>query len=200
MSKARLKQGYRKSSSLLHRAVGNILLHDIIFEHAKIYQEYPVNRISRYFDSGREKFDWVILDPFRAIIECHGEQHYKPVRFGGITDEEAQENYKGQVARDEKKKEAAEKAGYAYIVIKYDEKPTAELIIQRIADHEFYINDVEENFPESPKRKWYQRAKERCKQWAEASGAKERQREYRKQQYEKAKAHRLKQKTTKTSD
>jgi len=187
MSNARLKQGYRKSASLLHRAVGDILLKNPVFEHATIYQEYPVNRISRYFDSGREKFDWVILDPFRAIVECHGKQHYKPVRFGGITEEAARENYEGQVVRDAKKQEAAQKAGYAYIIVKYDEVPTVELIIERIANHEFYSHDVEETLPESPQRKWYQRAKEISRQWSEANGIKERQREYRKKQYERAK-------------
>ena len=185
--RSRLKQGYRKSASSLHRAVGDILQGHTIFKNAKIYQEYPVNRISRYFDSGREKFDWVILDPFRAIIECHGPQHFKPITFGGITDEEATDNYKKQVERDKAKREAAETAGYKYIIIRFDETPTADMIIQRIADHEFLHKTMEQTAPESSSQRTYQLSKQRRDKWAEDTGLRDRQKQYRKEQYERAK-------------
>jgi hypothetical protein len=191
MSTKRLEQAYRQSASSLHKMVGDVLKDSVIFKHAKIYQEYPVNRISRYFDSGREKFDWVILDPFRAIIECHGLQHYKPVRFGGITEEEAASNYKQQVIRDKQKQEAAEKAGYKYIIIRYDEEPTADIILQRIANHEPTYKPVEQAVPESPQRRTYQRSKASRDQWARDSGAHDKQKQLRKQQYERAKQYKL---------
>jgi hypothetical protein len=56
------------------------------------------------------------------VIELHGEQHYKPVTFGGITREEAEENFRQQNIRDENKRKAAEEAGWIYIVFKFDEE------------------------------------------------------------------------------
>lgn len=196
---SRLRRGYRKSASALHKAVGKILYNDTIFKFCKVYQEYPVNRISSYFDSGREKFDWVILDPYRAVLECHGEQHYKPVRFGGMTEEEAQANYEQQVIRDQKKRKAAEKAGYAYIVIKYNEEPTPAMIIQRINDYEPIFQIDKTITSQAPTQRRYQESKTRRDSWLESSGIKERSKEIRKEQYERAKRYRLNQKTSKTS-
>jgi predicted DNA-binding ribbon-helix-helix protein len=51
-----------------------------------------------------------------------GEQHYVPICFGGISQEEAELNFKSQQQRDEEKRLAAEKAGWTYVVYKYDEK------------------------------------------------------------------------------
>jgi len=118
---SRLKKEYRSNASKLHKAVGDMLHASPIFSNYRIYQEYPVNMISPYFDSGREKFDWVIMD-LMIVIECHGEQHYKPVCFGGMPKEEAEAKYKEQVMRDLKKKMAIQKAGWTYVVFKYDEK------------------------------------------------------------------------------
>lgn len=200
----RLKRNYRISASHLHRTVGDILYHSPVFEHSKVYQEYPVNRISSYFDSGREKFDWVILDPYKAVIECHGPQHYHPVRFGGVTQEEAKANYEKQVVRDEKKKKAAEKAGYAYIVIRYDETPTTKMILRRITKHESIYKTDKKVESKSPKQRFYKQAKERFKKWFNKSGradeVKNKQREYRKKQYERIKNYRANKKITKTSD
>lgn len=200
----RLSKRYRMNASHLHRTVGEILYYSPVFKNAKVYQEYPVNRISSRFDSGREKFDWVILDPYKAVIECHGQQHYFPVRFGGIPEGEAKENYKKQVTRDKRKRKAAEEAGYSYVIIRYDEKPTTKMILKRIVKN-VPINKTDEKIEsKSPKQRFYKKVKERFKKWASKSGradsVKKRQREYRKKQYEKIKNYRANKKITKTSD
>ena len=118
---SRLNKKYRKNASKLHKAVGDMLRASPVFSNYRIYQEYPVNRISPYFDSGREKFDWVILD-LMVVIEVMGQQHYYPVRFGGISHEEAKVKFQQQIRRDTAKKEAAQKAGFIYVEFKYDEK------------------------------------------------------------------------------
>lgn len=118
---SRRKKEYRKNASKLHKAVGDMLHASPILSNYRIYQEYPVNMVSPYFDSGREKFDWVIMD-FMVVIECHGQQHYQPVRFGGISQEEADVKFVQQIRRDIAKKNAARKAGWTYVVFKYDEK------------------------------------------------------------------------------
>ncbi len=118
---SRRKKEYRKNASKLHKAMGNLLYASPVLSSYRIYQEYPVNMVSPYFDSGREKFDWVILD-LMVIIECHGQQHYQPVRFGGMPKKEAEVKFVQQIRRDMAKKDAAKKAGWTYVVFKYDEK------------------------------------------------------------------------------
>ena len=132
---SRFKRDYRSNASKLHRTMGDLLRENEVLKNYRIYQEYPVNRISAYFDSGREKFDWIILD-LQVVIECHGQQHYKPVRFGGITKEEAVDNFRAQQQRDEAKRKAAEEAGWKYVVFKYDEDITLHSLLSKIDSHQ----------------------------------------------------------------
>ena len=92
-----------------------------LFPNYEIRQEYSVNKVNKSFSSGREKFDWVILG-LNVVIECHGLQHYTPVCFGGITMTEAKRNFEKRVEVDKLKQDAAEEAGWAYLVVKYDEQ------------------------------------------------------------------------------
>jgi hypothetical protein len=127
---------YRENASKLHNSVGAILRCSPFTQH-KVYQEYPVNRIDPDFPSGRHKFDWVILD-LAVVIECHGEQHYRTVKWSkDITDEEAYKALLDTQRRDEVKKQAAEGVGFTYVVVKYDEvdRLDADLLLQRIRDN-----------------------------------------------------------------
>lgn len=119
MKTRRFKYGYRKSSSKLHRKVGEALRKEGgIFANFKTYQEYPVNRINKDFFSGAYKFDWVVLDLF-LVIEAHGQQHYQPIDFGGQGEKTARENFAFIQASDYSKKMAAINAGFTYIEIPY---------------------------------------------------------------------------------
>lgn len=42
-----------------------------------------------------------VLDGKKYVIEYNGKQHYEPVPFGGISNEEALDNFKRQIVRDE---------------------------------------------------------------------------------------------------
>lgn len=92
-----------------------------LFPNYEVRQEYAVNKVNPGFASGREKFDWVVLG-LNIVCEIHGEQHYTPVCFGGITMTEAKKNFEKRVEVDKLKQDAAEEAGFAYLVVKYDEK------------------------------------------------------------------------------
>ena len=93
-----------------------------------------MSAVNRNFGSNREKFDWAILGA-KIIIEVHGQQHYKPVRFGGIDEEQAKRNFSKLKERDEVKKKAAEEIGWAYLVVKYNEPNiTEEELLERIRD------------------------------------------------------------------
>jgi hypothetical protein len=130
MKSAVFKHEYAANASKLHKKVGD-LLRDSIFKGYQIFQEYPVNKINPNYRSGREKFDWYIKE-LNIIIEVHGEQHYKPVCFGGISEHDAELNFKRQQFRDTIKKDAAVVAGATYIVIKYNEEVNEETLSKKI--------------------------------------------------------------------
>lgn len=131
MKQNRLKKEYRSNASKLHKLTGDTLRNSKIFGAYRIYQEYPVNRINDKFPNGRAKYDWVILD-LSIVIEVMGEQHYGPVKFGGISDEEAESNFRKQLKIDEEKKQAAIDAGFTYVALKYSEPITEELILNKL--------------------------------------------------------------------
>jgi very-short-patch-repair endonuclease len=125
----RLRTGFRDSASSGHKALGNLLRSSSLFKGNKIYQEYPVNKLNPAYKSGREKFDWVILN-LKVVIEVMGAQHYAPVTFGGRPSE-AEARFKKQVVRDSKKKLAAEEAGFTYVAI-------TDTVAKKITDQELY--------------------------------------------------------------
>lgn len=67
-------------------------------EVGKVLKQYKINYIPQYsFSECKDQrplpFDFYLTD-YNILIEYDGEQHYKPVNFGGISDEEAQCNLK----------------------------------------------------------------------------------------------------------
>ena len=80
MKTRRFKKEYRKSSSALHREMGECLRNSAIFKNYQIYQEYPVSLINKSFINKRCHFDWVIPDLY-LVIELHGKQHEIPTDF-----------------------------------------------------------------------------------------------------------------------
>lgn len=194
MKNRRLQFQYRENASVLHRAVGDCLRDSSIFQGYKIYQEYPVNQINYFYPSGREKFDWVILD-LAVVIECHGEQHYRPVDFSGSDPAEAELSYKAQLRRDIAKEEAARDVGFAYIVVPYtDAKKISETYLLRLVEES--NKDSKTTRPvlhRSSRNKaggldWKEQYSSQ-KKWIEETGIGEQRRqaarEYRKEQYRK---------------
>ncbi len=129
MKSSRFKYQYNKSASKLHKLMGEIL-HQPPWNHYRIYQEYPVNKINPKFKSGREHFDWYVKD-LNLVIELMGQQHEKPATFGGISKLQAKFDLIKRVKKDMSKKEAAEESGCIYIAIWYDEEVTAELLWEK---------------------------------------------------------------------
>lgn len=122
----RFQYEYRRSASKLHKAVGDVLRNSSLFNGYGLYQEYPVTRVNPSYESTAEHFDWVIPE-IKLVIEAHGRQHYEVTDFSGKQEDGGLGAYKSQRKRDEAKKEAALLAGYTYIVIPYtDEKIISE--------------------------------------------------------------------------
>jgi hypothetical protein len=181
MSKqSRRKKEYRQNASKGHQTIGELLRTSKYFANYKTYQEYPVQVVNSQFKSGREKFDWVILD-LHIVIEFHGQQHREPVCFGGISKEEAAENFKHQKARDFAKRIAAEDAGFSYIVFWYDEDITEDLLLERIEEAQYQTCLASRTPPAEKKQKdpKHQEQLQKAKV-------------YRKQQYKKQKERRKK--------
>lgn len=108
-----------KNASKLHKHVGQLLVE--IYPNFDVRQEVSVSRINPNYKSNREKFDWVVLR-MNIVIEVHGEQHYMPTCFGGITMDQAKRNFVKRQEVDYKKEQAARNAGFGYVVVKYTEK------------------------------------------------------------------------------
>jgi len=62
-----------------------------------------------------------VLPNFNCIIEVDGEQHFAPVRFGGVSEEEARKHYEDTVYRDNIKNQIANESKYSIIRIPYYE-------------------------------------------------------------------------------
>lgn len=113
-----MSNGYAKNASKLHRLVGDTLRNSAIFGGYDIYQEYSASKVNPRL-SNRLHFDWAI-PRLSLVVECHGEQHYHPVTFGGVDYEVALDNFHGTQRRDLLKKDGALYGGWTYIEVKYD--------------------------------------------------------------------------------
>jgi len=113
----------RCNASELHKKTFNILCKE--FEHFIIEQEYPITVVS----NGTRKTLYIdlLIPSLNVAIECHGEQHFKPVKhFGGL------EGFKNQIKNDKLKEEWCKNNGVALAIVKFDDKLTSSLVKKRI--------------------------------------------------------------------
>ena len=75
-------------------------------------------------------FDFYIPS-LNILIEYDGIAHFKPIRFGGISEEEAKENLKSQKKRDRIKNKFCKKENYNLLRISYLEFNDVELILEK---------------------------------------------------------------------
>lgn len=67
-------------------------------------------------------FDFLIrIGENQSLIEFNGEQHYRPVKFGGLAEDNNDSIFEEVKKRDEVKKEYAIKNGIPLLIIRYDE-------------------------------------------------------------------------------
>ncbi len=68
-------------------------------------------------------FDFFIID-LKALIEFDdGEQHFRPIRFGGMSKEDAERHFKETTRRDDIKSAWAAENGFEMLRIRFDEDP-----------------------------------------------------------------------------
>ena len=88
-------------------------------------------RVARRFDMVvklRHKYDPSIVR--WVVVEYNGEQHYRPVNFGNLSEEELMEQFRQNRNRDAHKRKFCEELNIPMIVIPYWEKNNIEPIIK----------------------------------------------------------------------
>lgn len=158
MSNARYQYQYRASASKRHKLVGEILRTHPYFKSYLSYQEYPVNKVDTSFPDGRLLIDWVVPE-IKLAIEVQGEAHYAPVRFGGISQEEAVEAFRGQQRRDRAKENACSDAGWVLVQIPPKGEITADYLIEEYKKNFNPIKPPERDKPPNEKEEEYNKKK-----------------------------------------
>lgn len=82
-------------------------------------------------DVGLLRFDFY-LPEHNTLIEYQGQQHYNPVRFGGISEDVANKNYSENARRDQIKREYAIDKNIALVEIPYWEYGNIDSILSKV--------------------------------------------------------------------
>ena len=131
---------YNDNASKYHKAMG-ALLEDLNLAGLGIYQEQIVKEICPSHSNSLDRFDFYIPS-LNLVVEVHGEQHYKPVKFGGISDEKASFNFAKGSLRDVDKANSARSNGLVYIAFSYKEKFTQENFLEKYKQAVYDLKDL----------------------------------------------------------
>lgn len=112
-------------SSSMEREIGKILTkHNIAYKTQFYFTDCKDQKVL--------PFDFYLID-YNILIEYDGEQHYRPVNFGGIDDEEAYKNFKTTQLHDKIKTEYCNSHNIPLIRIPYwDNKNIEQIILDKI--------------------------------------------------------------------
>lgn len=174
MSNARYQYEYRKSASKRHKIVGEILRTHPYFQNYLSFQEYPLEKIDPSFPSGRLMIDWVVPE-IKLAIEVQGEAHYAPVRFGGISLEEAQEAFSGQQRRDRAKENACSDAGWTIIQISPKIDITADWLLEEYQKNFNPEKPQKDNTPNEKEEEYNKKKKAKAKEIRKAQYQKQKE-------------------------
>jgi hypothetical protein len=114
----------RDNASNLHRETFEIVCKQ--FEHFKIEQEHPITVAT---DIGVRKTLYIdiYIPQLKVAKECHGEQHFKPVKhFGGLA------GYKNQLINDKLKEKWCNNNQISLVIVRFDDKLTPSFIKRKI--------------------------------------------------------------------
>lgn len=86
------------------------------------------NNENYIYRCGAKTFSWLkrqhldfYLPKYNIAVECQGIQHYQPVRFGGISEEDAEKQLNYVNSLDKRKKEICDKNNVTLTYLKYDD-------------------------------------------------------------------------------
>jgi hypothetical protein len=119
-----------KKQCLLHDIIKNILTDKDILSR---YRKLECLKLSQY--KYMEIDIWV--PELKLAIEYDGEQHFRPVRFGGMSEEDANDNFIKQRERDSTKdnliKQNMQEVAY-FIRFRYDEELSKEYVMNKLIE------------------------------------------------------------------
>lgn len=127
---------FQQGASRLHKKIGEILSSTLPFSGFDLKQEVPVSSLFKSYSNNRDKYDWVIPDLF-LIIEGNGQQHYKPVTFGGSV-VDAEFKFQSQRFKDRQKEEIAILNGWTFFSIPYTD--------EKIIDSKYLLEKYQQHF------------------------------------------------------
>lgn len=131
---------YNDSASKYHKAMGD-LLEDLNLTGLGIYQEQNVKEICPNHPNPLDRFDFYV-PALNLVVEVHGEQHYKAVRFGGISEEKASFNFAKGSIRDVEKAYTAKQSGLVYIAFSHKEKFTQETFLDKYEKAIYELKEI----------------------------------------------------------
>lgn len=102
-------------------------------------QQYKFNDLK---DKDYLKFDDALLfnnDEVNLLIEYDGEQHFRPVRFGGISKSDASKNFKSAKRRDDLKNNYCKEKNIKLLRISYVDEKNIDIILQSYLDNVLHI-------------------------------------------------------------
>jgi len=89
-----------------------------------------------FFELGLKRFDFALFRKYArkpyAVIEYHGEQHYKPIRFGGTSLSRSKNNLQTTKQNDKIKKQFCKNNNIQYIEIPYTNYNKIDKIIRKV--------------------------------------------------------------------
>lgn len=137
---------YAENASKLHRAFGAFLEVNGYAGYT-IIQEANVKKLCPTHSNHQDRFDYYIPE-LSLVVELHGEQHFKPVRFGNISENKATNNYVSRVSKDSEKYLSSLRHRYIYITFSCEKEMTPEEMNNKIEQSELDMADYDyENDP-----------------------------------------------------
>ena len=97
----------------------------------------PTEEQDRYLLSQKRLHADFVLPDYKCIIEVDGEQHFQPVRFGGVSQETAESNLEDQKYRDDLKRRICMEMDYKLVRIRYDQEVNEDVIFELIKHRGF---------------------------------------------------------------
>lgn len=131
-SSARDKNDFAQNASKRHKMVGEVLAQGY-FKNYRTFQEVPIADINANYQNRQVKADWYIPD-LHVVIEVHGEQHYKPIDFGGEGLHKAKLRFVRGQHLDVEKVMALAEVGISVVEIAPDDPINEDVLIQLISD------------------------------------------------------------------
>ena len=78
--------------------------------------------LTNYCGGKKLRFDFMFIN-HKRVFEYDGEQHIRPVKFGGMSQEQAEENFQKTVENDKLKDDFCKNNGYKMVRISYKDYP-----------------------------------------------------------------------------